>query len=152
MPIYGMFATPTLGMLGQESAFSSISQNLTNMNTGGYKAQATNFKTFLGTTFGSSRDNGGLVTATRNYINQQGVINSSINKLDLAIDGRGFYVMNTLTVEQVIPFLHAMVSLNKFLAHKVLMKTGINLMKHILPIKTVISFMDISPLLMDQSI
>ena len=97
MPIYGMFATPTLGMLGQESAFSSISQNLTNMNTGGYKAQATNFKTFLGTTFGSSRDNGGLVTATRNYINQQGVINSSINKLDLAIDGRGFYVMNTLT-------------------------------------------------------
>ena len=95
MPIYGMFAAPTLGMLGQESAFSSISQNLTNMNTGGYKSQATTFKTFLGRTHGNSRDNGGLVTQTRNYIDQQGVINSSINKLDLAIDGRGFYVMNT---------------------------------------------------------
>ena len=95
MPIYGMFAAPTLGMLGQESAFSSISQNLTNMNTGGYKAQATTFKTFLGRTQGNSRDNGGLLTQTRNYIDQQGVINSSINKLDLAIDGRGFYVMNT---------------------------------------------------------
>ena len=95
MSLYGMFTAPILGMLAQTSAFSGISQNITNMNTGGYKAFDTRFSTILATTYGHNRDIGGLTTNTRNFVEQQGRIISSTSGLDLAISGKGMYVLNS---------------------------------------------------------
>ncbi|MBT3992185.1 MAG: flagellar hook-basal body complex protein [Rhodospirillaceae bacterium] len=95
MPMYGAFTAPILGMLAQTSAFGSISQNISNMNTGGYKAHDTKFSTILATTYSNNRDIGGLTANTRNFIEQQGRIISSTNNLDLAISGKGLYILNT---------------------------------------------------------
>lgn len=88
MPMYGMFTSPVLGMLAQTSAFGSISQNISNMNTGGYKGYDTRFSTVLENT-------GGLTPNTRNKIEQQGNIVTTNNSMDLAVSGKGFYVLNT---------------------------------------------------------
>jgi flagellar hook protein FlgE len=95
MPMYGLFTSPILGMLAQTSALGSISQNISNMNTGGYKAHDTKFSTVLASTYSNSRDIGGLTANTRNFIEQQGRIISSTNGMDLAISGKGLYVLNT---------------------------------------------------------
>jgi flagellar hook protein FlgE len=95
MSLYGMFTAPILGMLAQTSAFSAISQNITNMNTGGYKAFDTRFSTVLATTYSQNRDIGGLTADTRNFVEQQGRIISSTSGMDLAIAGKGMYVLNT---------------------------------------------------------
>ncbi len=95
MSLYGMFTAPILGMLAQTSAFSGISQNITNMNTGGYKAFDTRFSTVLASTYSNNRDIGGLTADTRNFVEQQGRIISSTSGMDLAISGKGMYVLNT---------------------------------------------------------
>jgi flagellar hook protein FlgE len=95
MPMYGLFTSPILGMLAQTSALGSISQNISNMNTGGYKAHDTKFSTVLASTYSNSRDIGGLTANTRNFIEQQGRIISSTSGMDLAISGKGLYVLNT---------------------------------------------------------
>lgn len=95
MPMYGIFAAPTLGMLTQTSAFGSISQNISNMNTGGYKASNTHFSTILASTYDNNSDVGGVKGYTRNYVEQQGRVISTSNKMDLSIVGKGLYVLNT---------------------------------------------------------
>ena len=95
MSMYGFFAAPTLGMLTQSSAFGSISQNITNMNTGGYKASHTRFHTILASTYDNNSDVGGVKAIRKNLVENQGRIISTGNKMDVAIDGKGMYVLNT---------------------------------------------------------
>lgn len=56
MAIFGALAAPTLGMLTQASAFGTISQNITNINTGGYKAADTRFSTVLASKYDANSD------------------------------------------------------------------------------------------------
>ena len=95
MPIYGIYAAPSLGMMAQTSAFGSISQNISNMHTGGYKAHDTRFATVLASQVGNARDIGGTISHTRDYIEKQGRVMNTKNPLDLAIDGKGLFVLNT---------------------------------------------------------
>ncbi len=95
MAMYGFFAAPALGMLTQSSAFGSISKNITNMNTGGYKASHTRFNTILASTYDNNSDIGGVQAYRKNLVENQGRIISTGNKMDLAIDGKGMYVLNT---------------------------------------------------------
>jgi len=94
MALYGAFAAPSLGMLTQSSAFGTISQNITNMNTGGFKAANTRFTTVLASTFDSNSDIGGVRAVRKNYIGTQGRIISSTNNLDIAINGSGMFALN----------------------------------------------------------
>ncbi|MEE2999599.1 MAG: flagellar hook-basal body complex protein [Pseudomonadota bacterium] len=95
MPIYGIYSAPTLGMIAQTSAFGSISQNVSNMHTGGYKAHDTRFATVLASQVGNAKDIGGTISQTRDYIEKQGRVMNTKNPLDLAIDGKGLFVLNT---------------------------------------------------------
>ena len=95
MPTYSLFAAPVLGMQSHTAAFSSISQNLTNVNTGGYKATDTRFSTVLAKTFGQNRDVGGLRTITKTFVSTQGAVVGTTNPLDVAIDGTGLFVTNS---------------------------------------------------------
>ena len=95
MPIYGMYSAPTLGMIAQTSAFGSISQNVSNMHTGGYKAHDTRFATVLASQVGNAKDIGGTISQTRDFIEKQGRVMNTKNPLDLAIDGKGLFVLNT---------------------------------------------------------
>jgi flagellar hook protein FlgE len=95
MAMYGAFAAPSLGMLTQSSAFGIISQNITNMNTGGYKAANTRFTTVLASKFDANSDVGGVRAVRKDYISTQGRIISTPNAHDVAINGDGFFVLNS---------------------------------------------------------
>ena len=90
-----MYSAPVLGMIAQTSAFGSISQNISNMHTGGYKAHDTRFSTVLASQVGNAKDIGGTLSHTRDYIEKQGRLQNTKNTLDLAIDGKGLFVLNT---------------------------------------------------------
>ncbi len=95
MAMYGGLSASALAMLTQSSAFGTISQNITNMNTGGYKSSSTRFETILASTYDTNSDVGGVRTYRVNNIEQQGEIISTTNPNDIAINGKGFFVLNT---------------------------------------------------------
>lgn len=95
MAVYGAFATPILGMMAQSAAFGAISQNITNMNTGGYKATHASFSTILASTYDNNSDVGGVRTLYKTNVSQQGRVISSNNPLDIAINGKGMFLLNT---------------------------------------------------------
>ena len=51
MALIGSMTSPIQGMLAQASAFGAISDNITNMNTGGFKTTDIRFKTVLANKF-----------------------------------------------------------------------------------------------------
>ena len=96
MPIYGIYAAPSLGMMAQTSAFGSISQNISNMHTGGYKAHDTRFATVLASQVGNARDIGGTISQTRDYIEKQGRVMNTKNPLAVS------YTHLTLPTKRIV--------------------------------------------------
>ncbi|MBM3565050.1 MAG: flagellar hook-basal body complex protein [Alphaproteobacteria bacterium] len=94
MPLYSAFAPSILGMSAQASALGTISANVANVSTGGYKRTETRFQTVLSDTLGPLQDIGGVRTAEFKMIDKQGVIFPTKRDLDLAIVGDGFFVLS----------------------------------------------------------
>ncbi len=98
MSIRGTMNTATQAMLAQSQYLSNISTNVANVNTTGYKAQSTHFQTLLnhvspgGTT---PRSFFTVDTVDTRDVSGQGFLNTTNRTLDLAINGRGFFVTNT---------------------------------------------------------
>jgi flagellar basal-body rod protein FlgG len=98
--------TAASGMSAQQLNVEVISNNIANMNTVGFKKQRAEFQDLLyqtmeragaqssdqGTVVPTGVQVGGGVKAGSVYrINEQGSMTATGNKLDLAIDGRGFF-------------------------------------------------------------
>ncbi|NQU60539.1 MAG: flagellar hook-basal body complex protein [Rhodospirillales bacterium] len=94
---FSLFTTSTLGMMSQAHALDTISSNIANVSTGGYKRTDTRFSTVLSDTLtqgaGTSLDRslGGVKPKDFATINQQGLLKSTERDLDLAIAGNGFF-------------------------------------------------------------
>jgi len=95
MSLLGQFAAPVAAMMAQSKAMEVIGLNISNVNTGGYKRSETNFSTLLANSYGYNNDIGGVRGNTRSLIDQQGQILSSNSDLDVAINGNGFFMLNT---------------------------------------------------------
>lgn len=109
---YSFFQASTLGMISQAHALGTISTNIANVSTGGFKRTETRFATVLsnnirttaGGVLGQSfakqeRGLGGVKVKDFQTIDQQGQIQASDRDLDLAIAGDGFFqVSPTLAV------------------------------------------------------
>lgn len=95
MAMYGAFSNPVLGMMAQSRSLHNISTNISNMNTGGYKATDTQFSTLLSRSLQHLSDNGGVRPMDKATVSKQGNIVSSELATDIAISGKGFFVMNT---------------------------------------------------------
>ncbi|NQV57140.1 MAG: flagellar hook-basal body complex protein [Rhodospirillales bacterium] len=95
MAMYGAFAASTLGMKTQIAAFGAISQNITNMNTGGYKSTDVRFSTVLASTYGHNSDIGGVRSVEKSLVRNQGRILSEPDPYNLSINGQGMFLMNT---------------------------------------------------------
>ena len=95
MSIGGMMRTSVSGMGAQSSRLGTISTNIANSSTIGYKAVETQFSTMI---LGGSRahisSSGGVETTTRNGISRQGVLQASSSPFDLAIRGNGFMLVS----------------------------------------------------------
>lgn len=94
MSLYGALYSSVSGIKSQGTAIGIISDNISNVNTVGYKAGSQYFSTLV-TSAGStsSYSPGGVRAQNRQLVTQQGLIQTSSSPLDIAISGDGFFVV-----------------------------------------------------------
>jgi flagellar hook protein FlgE len=95
--IFGALFASVSGLDSQSTNLSIIANNISNSNTTGYKATQTEFQTLVSGT-GSSANfaSGGVTADNRQLIDQQGLLQSTNSPTDIAIQGSGFFVVNTV--------------------------------------------------------
>ncbi len=88
------FLTGATGMSAQAHSLSQISGNIANINTIGYKRSETSFATLLS---GESlkMNEFSVKSVDSRCIDTQGPLQTTGNRLDIAINGRGFFIVNT---------------------------------------------------------
>ena len=91
MGIYSAMRTSLSGMTAQSSKLSTISDNIANQSTTGYKRASTEFATFVTGSGHGSYDSGSVTTSVRYSISQQGAKQYTTSAFDLMIDGNGFF-------------------------------------------------------------
>jgi flagellar hook protein FlgE len=79
------------GLMANSAAIGAISNNIANVNTVGYKRQATTFSSMVSGQTGAYSA-GGVAAAARQYVTQQGLGMSTQSGTDLSIAGAGFFV------------------------------------------------------------
>ncbi|NIR40157.1 MAG: flagellar hook basal-body protein, partial [Actinobacteria bacterium] len=83
------------GLNAQSNALGMISDNITNVNTVAYKGTVARFSTLVTqAATRSSYSPGGVRSIPYAEIDQQGLLQASEATTDLAIAGRGFFVVN----------------------------------------------------------
>ncbi len=98
MSIYGAMLSGVSGLASQSQAMGMIADNISNVNTIGYKSTKAKFFTLVteaATT--SSYSPGGVKSTPYAMVDKQGLLQSSSSATDLAINGSGFFVVNTLS-------------------------------------------------------
>lgn len=108
MSIYGALFSGVSGLNAQSVALGAISDNITNVNTVGYKANDTLFSTLVieGTSTASYQP-GGVQAKTRQLVTTPGLLQSSASNTDLAIDGQGFFVTRPSPTSTEVRFTRA---------------------------------------------
>jgi len=95
MSIFGAMFSGVSGLRAQSQFLGMISDNISNVNTVGYKGSVAQFSTLVtdaasATTFTP----GGVQANTNQLIDKQGLLQSSASKSDISIVGSGFFVVN----------------------------------------------------------
>ncbi len=85
--------TSVSGMLANSDWLSSISQNVANANTTGYKNQETDFSSIVDSVSGAA-PGGGVTSSVISLNTLQGNIASSATSTNLAVQGSGFFVVS----------------------------------------------------------
>ena len=81
------------GLVANSSALAAISDNIANVNTTAYKRNQVNFANLVTSQSVAGRYSaGGVQGITRQFVSQQGLIQSSASSTDLAIAGDGFFI------------------------------------------------------------
>ncbi len=95
MSIFGAMFSGVTGLSANSQALGMIADNIANVNTIGYKATSAQFFSLV--TQAASRTTytpGGVASSPAQGIDRQGLLQSSVSKTDIAIAGRGFFVVN----------------------------------------------------------
>ncbi|MBB91535.1 MAG: hypothetical protein CMF68_11200 [Magnetovibrio sp.] len=99
MGLFGALSSGVSGLTAQSSVMGAIADNITNVNTIGYKGTQVNFQTLVtrqtSSTFFSA---GGVQSKPRTDAGIQGLLQSSTSQTDLGISGQGFFVVNEAAV------------------------------------------------------
>jgi len=94
MSIFGALFSGVSGLNANAQAMGTISDNISNVNTTGYKRTETRFKNFVTTpataTFYTP---GGVQSTIQNLIDRQGLLQASQSNTHLGIVGQGFFVV-----------------------------------------------------------
>lgn len=95
MSIYGAMTSGVSGLAANSQNLGMIADNISNVNTIGYKGTRARFSTLVtqsATSTGYSP--GGVAALPLKLVDQQGLLQGSNSVTDLAIDGNGFFVVN----------------------------------------------------------
>jgi flagellar hook protein FlgE len=95
MSIFGAMFSGVSGLSAQSTFLGMISDNISNVNTVGYKGSVSRFSTLVTkAATAHSFSPGGVQSNTTQRIDQQGLLQSSTSQTDVAIVGQGFFVVN----------------------------------------------------------
>jgi flagellar hook protein FlgE len=95
MSLFGAMNAGVAGLASQSSAMAAISDNITNVNTNGYKGTTVDFGTLVTKQAANSLySSGGVQSRPRSGVDVQGLLQSSSSSTDLAISGDGFFLVN----------------------------------------------------------
>ena len=96
MGLYSAMSAGVSGLNAQSSAMSTVADNITNVNTIGYKATSADFRTMVaGGAKGGDYAAGGVSAMSHARVAAAGGVQPTTSNSDLAIDGRGFFVVGT---------------------------------------------------------
>ena len=96
MSLYGSMFSGVTGLTAQSRALGTISENITNINTVGFKAKTTHFSTLVAAgNAGSTPGVSGVLHNTAAQVDTQGILQTTENPTDIAIAGGGFFVVNS---------------------------------------------------------
>lgn len=98
MSLYSAFYAGVSGLNAQSNAMATVADNITNVNTVGYKAVDSQFVSLV--TDGRTDQTytaGGVQLAPRQLISKQGLLQASSGTNDLGIEGNGFFVTRANT-------------------------------------------------------
>ena len=95
MSLYGALYSGVSGLAAQSSAMGAISDNISNINTIGYKGTNNAFQTLVTSqTSKTQYSAGGVQHRPSAAINAQGLLSSSSSSTDMGISGDGYFVVN----------------------------------------------------------
>ncbi|HEX2841753.1 flagellar hook protein FlgE [Hyphomicrobium sp.] len=94
MSISGMMRTSASGMAAQSSRLGTVSDNIANASTHGYKRAFTEFSTVVLESGKGAYVPGSVDTTVRYGISQQGGFDYTTSPTDIAIDGNGFILVS----------------------------------------------------------
>lgn len=96
MSLFGSLFSGVSGLSAQSQAMGMISDNVSNVNTVSYKAAEAQFATLVTQSSATTKYSpGGVSVSTLAKITQQGLIQATSSPTDIAIDGAGFFVVNS---------------------------------------------------------
>ena len=95
MSLFGTLNTAVSGLSAQASKLGTIGDNIANSSTVGYKEASVEFESLLGNQNATAYDPGGVQTRVRYNITNQGAISSAGAVSDLAINGNGFFLVQS---------------------------------------------------------
>ena len=95
MSLYGALFSGVSGLQAQSSAMGAIADNVTNVNTIGYKGTKVNFQTLITKQVSLTQYSaGGVQSKPRQGVDIQGLLQSTSSATDVAISGQGFFLVN----------------------------------------------------------
>ncbi len=97
MSLYGALFSGVSGLKAQSQALGMISDNISNVNTIGYKKVNASFSTLVTRQTAGNYAPGGVRSAPIYDIDRQGLLQASASDTDLAISGQGFFVVTEQT-------------------------------------------------------
>lgn len=95
--LLGSLYTATMGVNAQSTKFGTISDNIANVNTNGYKAADTQFATLVAGRQPYIPDfaTGGVIPNNRLLMLSQGMLKATTSSTDLGINGKGFFAVSS---------------------------------------------------------
>ncbi|MCK1392949.1 flagellar hook protein FlgE [Bradyrhizobium sp. 1] len=98
MSLTGALSSAISALSAQSQSLSMISDNIANSDTTGYKTTSAMFDALVTASSNTtSYASGGVTVAGRANITQQGLLATTSNATDVAIQGTGFFVVNSAT-------------------------------------------------------
>ena len=95
MSLFGALTSGVTGLFSQSQTLGIIADNISNVNTVGYKATSSRFSTLV-TVQGSTTKYapGGVQSIPLREYDVQGLLQGSTSPTDIAVSGAGFFVVN----------------------------------------------------------
>ncbi len=98
MSLFGAMFSGVTALNAQSQSLGMISDNISNINTIGYKTTKAAFSTLITGQNQGTYAPGGVRSSPVSEIDKQGLLQSSFNSTDLAISGDGFFVVTEAAV------------------------------------------------------